>query len=261
MDFKSPLLIAISITLVLVILSEAKQFLLFHPNKKYIADIPTNVKEFFVKGRNQNNICVWLYSAGEEAPIILLAHGNAGNVSNRIDIINNCMSRGLSICIFDYRGYGKSTGKTTTESIFYDIEDVYKYMIRVLKYKNEQIIIAGESIGSYPAAKLANKYQNDKLIILYGLHSLSLTTKHLYPLLYPFIKLFVSKDLRVYKELETYNGHTLIIHSKEDRIVNYNNAIENSKIKTNGNINLVTITGGHNDPNIDWEAINQFVKS
>ena len=121
MDFKSPLLIAISITLVLVILSEAKQFLLFHPTKKYIADIPTNVKESFVKGRKQNNICVWLYSAGEEASIILLAHGNAGNVSNRINIINNCMSRGLSICIFDYRGYGKSTGKTTIESILVEL--------------------------------------------------------------------------------------------------------------------------------------------
>lgn len=261
MNFKSPLLLAICITLVLVILSESKQYFLFYPSKKYTANKPENVQEFFVKGRKQNNICMWLYSAGEGTPIILLAHGNSGNVSNRIDIINNCMSRGLSICIFDYRGYGKSTGRTTTDSLFYDMEDTYKYMIHHLKYNKEQIIIAGESIGSYPAAKLANKYQNDKLIILYGLHSLSLTTKHLYPLLYPFIKLFISKDLRVYKELENYNGTTLLLHSKEDQIVDYNNAIENSKIKTNGTIKLITITGGHNNAVIDWETINQFVKS
>ena len=52
-----------------------------------------------------------------------------------------------------------------------------------------------------------------------------------------------------------------MLHSKEDQIVDYNNAIENSKIKTNGTIKLITITGGHNNAVIDWETINQFVKS
>ena len=261
MNFKSPLLLAIVITLILVILSESKQYLLFYPDKKYSAKKPDRVQEFFVKGRNQNNICIWHYSEGEGMPIILLAHGNAGNISNRIHIINECMSRGISICIFDYRGYGKSTGRTTTNTLFYDMEDTYKYLVNTLNYNKSQIIIAGESIGSYPAAKLANKYQTNKLIILYGMHSLSLTVKHLYPLVYPFIKVFISKDLRVFKELERYNGNTLILHSKEDNIVDYNNALENSKIKTNGHIKLVTITGGHNNPTIDWETINQFVKS
>lgn len=260
-EFKSPLLIAFCITLILIILTEAKRFLLFHPNKQYSAKLPDKVTEFFVQGRKQNRICTWYYSAGEGSPIILFAHGNAGNVSNRVHIINECMSRGISICIFDYRGYGKSGGRTNTDTMHQDMEDVYKYLIYKLKHNPEQIIIAGESIGSYPAAKLANKYQCRKLIILYGMHSLSLTTKKLYPLLYPFVKLFISKDLRVYKELETYNGNTLILHSKEDEIVDYSNALENSKIKSNGNIQLVTIKGGHNDAIIDWEIVNQFVKS
>ena len=260
-EFKSPLLLAICITLFLIILTQAKQYVLFYPNKNYYVKKPERVQEFFVKGRNKNNICMWHYSAGEGMPIILFAHGNAGNISGRTHIIKECMMRGISICVFDYRGYGKSSGKTTTDTLFYDMEDTYKYLINTLNYNRNQIIIAGESIGSYPAAKLANKYQTDKLIIFYGLHSLSLTVKKLYPILFPFIKLFISKDLRVYKELETYDGNTLILHSKDDQIVNYSNALENSKIKTNGNIKLVTITGGHNDPIIDWEIINQFVKS
>jgi uncharacterized protein len=259
-EFKSPLLIAICITLILMILSEAKRFLLFYPNKEYSSKLPDKVTELFVQGRKQNRICTWYYSASEGAPIVLFAHGNAGNISNRIHIINECMSRGISICIFDYRGYGKSSGRTNMDTMFHDMEDVYKYLIYKLKHNPEQIVIAGESIGSYPAAKLANKYQCKKLLLLYGLHSLSLTTKKLYPLLYPFIKLFISKDLRVYKELETYNGNTLILHSKEDEIVDYSNALENSKIKSNGNIQLVTIKGGHNAAIIDWEIVNQFVK-
>ena len=170
------------------------------------------------------------------------------------------MSRSISICVFDYRGYGKSSGRTKTDTLFYDMEDTYKYLINTLNYDKEQIIIAGESIGSYPAAKLANKYQSKKLIIFSGMYSLSLTVKHLYPLLFPFIKLFISKDLHVYKELEKFNGNTLIFHSKDDEIVDYNNALENSKLKTSGHIKLITSTGGHNDTVIDWEIINQFVK-
>ena len=104
MEFKSPLLIAFCITLILIILTEAKRFLLFHPNKQYSAKKPDKVTEFFVQGRKQNRICTWYYSAGEGSPIILFAHGNAGNISNRVHIINECMSRGISICIFDYRG-------------------------------------------------------------------------------------------------------------------------------------------------------------
>ena len=77
MNFKSPLLLALIITLILVILSEAKQYLLFYPEKKYSANIPDNVRELFIKGRKQNNICIWYYSAGENTPIILFAHGNA----------------------------------------------------------------------------------------------------------------------------------------------------------------------------------------
>lgn len=261
MEFKSPLLIAICITLILVILTEAKRFLLFHPNKQYSAKLPDKVNELFIQGRKKHSICAWYYSAGDGLPIILCAHGNAGNISNRVHIINECMSRGISICIFDYRGYGKSSGITNMDTMFHDMEDVYKYLIYKLNHNPKQIVIAGESIGSYPAAKLANRYQCRKLVIFYGMHSLSLTTKKLYPLLYPFLKLFIAKDLRVYKELETYNGNTLILHSKEDEIVDYSNALENSKIKSNGNIQLVTIKGGHNDAIIDWETVNQFVKS
>ena len=261
MNIKSPLLLALCITLILIILSEAKQYFLFNPDRKNINAPPEKVKEFFIQGRKKHRICVWYYSTGENSPIVLFAHGNAGNVTNRIHIINKFISRGISICMFDYRGYGKSTGITKIDTLFHDMEDTYYYLTRELNHNPNNIIIAGESIGSYPAAKLANKHNSKKLIIFYGMHSLSLTVKHLYPLMYPFIKLFISKDLQVYKELETYSGDTLILHSKEDKIVNYNNALENSKVKSNGNITLVTITGGHNDPAVDWERVNQFIKT
>ena len=61
-DFKSPLLIDICITLIIIILHESKRYLLFHPNKTIFNPIPDYVQEIFIKGRKRNNICIWYYS-------------------------------------------------------------------------------------------------------------------------------------------------------------------------------------------------------
>ena len=260
MNVKSPLLIAVLIMLIIVVIREVKRHLLFHPDNTNFHPKPDNVKELYIPGRNKDRLWAWYYSAGEGTPIVLFAHGNAGNITSRIHIMRQFMSRGISFLMFDYRGYGRSSGKTNIDTLFYDMEDSYKYIIRELKYNEDDILFAGESIGSYPASKMANKYQNKKLIILCGIHSLSFVVKHLYPFLYPFALVLMSGDLRVDKELTTYNGSTLILHSKEDTIIHYNNALENSKLP-NGEIKLITIQGGHNDAVIDWETVSQFIKS
>ena len=71
-------------------------------------------------------------------------------MTNRIHIINEFKSRGISICLFDCRGYGKSSGTSNINTLFYDMEDTYKYLKNINNQRT--IVAAGESIGSYPAA-------------------------------------------------------------------------------------------------------------
>ena len=115
----------------------------------------------------------------------------------------------------------------------------------------------GESIGSFPASQLAAKFQLSKLVILYGLHSLSETVHHLLPTISYFIRFFIQNDLRVDQNLSIFKGQTLLLHSKSDKIVSYNNALLNLQI--NDRTKLIDITGGHNTPVINWSDIFSFI--
>lgn len=59
----------------------------------------------------------WFVDAGPGRPVVLWCHGNAGNISYRLDNLGELYRRGLSIFIFDYRGYGRSTG-SPSEGVF-----------------------------------------------------------------------------------------------------------------------------------------------
>jgi uncharacterized protein len=258
MNFKQPFIIALIIVVLYSIVGGVKHRLLYHPDRKHFSPKPDQVQERFLKNNNGNRLCAWHYPAGEGTKLVLFAHGNAGNLTFRDKFMNEFRSHNLSFLFFDYRGFGKSTGNSTIESTVRDTEDWYKYAIDKLKYKKENIVPIGESIGSYPATRLAEKYNLDKLIVFYGLNSLSLIIRNMVPLIFPLIYVFVFNDLCVGDVLKKYKGHTLLLHSKTDELVQYENAVRNSK--ANEYAKLVEIKGGHNTPVIDWEIVINFIK-
>jgi pimeloyl-ACP methyl ester carboxylesterase len=260
MNVKNPFIIALILVVLITFINGIKHRMLYHPDRTHFAVKQDQVQELFLQNRNGNKLCAWYYSAGEGTKIVLFAHGNAGNLTFREEFMNQFRSHNISYLFFDYRGFGKSTGMSTIDSTVTDTIDWYKYIINTLKYKKEDIVAVGESIGSYPAAKLAEKYKLDKLIILYGLNSLSLTIKHMMPIIYPLVYVFVYNDLCVGEVLKQYKGKTLILHSKTDELVNYENATSNAAINTD-TVELVVIQGGHNTPIIDWERVTQFIKN
>ena len=258
MNFKNPFIIALIIVILYTIIGGTKHRLLYHPNCKQFNPKPDQVQELFLKNSNGNRLCAWHYFAGEGTKLVLFSNGNAGNLTFRNNFMNEFRSHNISFLFFDYRGFGKSTGNSTIESTVRDTEDWYKYAIDKLKYKKENIVSIGESIGSYPATRLADKYNLDKLVIFYGLNSLSLTVRNMMPLMYPLIYIFVFNDLRVGDVLKNTKGNTLLLHSKTDELVQYENAVRNSE--ANEHVKLVEIKGGHNNPVIDWEIVSNFIK-
>src|SRR4030067_1124309 len=62
----------------------------------------------------------WLVPAKENSPLMLFCHGNAGNISHRVDNIRRLHDMGLSVMIFDYRGYGRSHGKISEAGFYLD---------------------------------------------------------------------------------------------------------------------------------------------
>jgi len=101
----------------------------------------------------------WVPSKNDPAATILYLHGNAGNVSANADQVRRLAVTGLNIFIFDYRGYGESTGGPPREQILYeDAERAWTYLVRERRIEPSRIVIYGHSMGGAVAIDLASRH-------------------------------------------------------------------------------------------------------
>ena len=75
----------------------------------------------------------WLVPAPSSPALLLFCHGNAGNISHRVDNVRRLHEIGLSVLIFDYRGYGLSKGRITEAGFYLDAEAAYESARSLLK--------------------------------------------------------------------------------------------------------------------------------
>ena len=96
----------------------------------------------------------WVPKAG--APVLVWFHGNAGNISHRLENIKLLHDRvGVQVFIFDYREYGRSQGRISREGTFLDAAAAYRYVAETRGMPPQEIILFGRSLGTALATDLA----------------------------------------------------------------------------------------------------------
>jgi len=185
----------------------------------------------------------WIPNPNARATLIFF-HGNAGNISHRLDSIEIFYNLGLSVFIFDYRGYGKSTGITSEEGTYIDAETAWTYLVKEKNIMPNNIIIFGRSLGGAIAIWLAEKYSSAALIIESSFTSIADIGKHYYPYLptnlLARIK-YSSKD-----KVLNIKAPTLFIHSPDDEIIPYKHGKQLFEA-ANEPKSFLELSGGHND--------------
>ena len=78
----------------------------------------------------------WFVPANVSRGTVLFFHGNAGNISHRLDSIAIFHKLGYSVMIFDYRGYGRSEGKPSEEGLYRDAEAAWRYLTEQKELRN-----------------------------------------------------------------------------------------------------------------------------
>ncbi len=220
--------------------------------------------------------------------IILYFHGNAGNISTRLNMINKLFSLGFSVMIFDYPGFGLSEGYPNEESCLEVSELFYKYLHENKKYSKKNIIFYGESIGGSIATTLSVKTKIKYLILHSTFSNISLIIKQFIYIpsiildkigfntidslkkRYKLNILKINKNInensdkienednktllnKINKELKL---KTLIIHSKEDELIPFFHALEMSKYSTD----FYECEGKHSSPKINKEFLEKIIK-
>ena len=150
---------------------------------------------------------------------------------------------GYDVLMVDYRGFGKSTGKRTEDSIKEDLQYVYD---KVKEQVDEKyIVVYGRSLGSGFAAKLASTNQPRMLVLESPYYSLAKVTKRYIPFM-P-VSLILRFPIRTYKWLKYVNCPIKIIHGTNDKLIPFSTAVSLSKVNPKQTRLYSVIGGGHNN--------------
>ena len=100
----------------------------------------------------------WMPAAGPEQGVILYLHGNGANVGATVSQSQRFHQLGLSVFVFDYRGYGRSQGSFPTEAqVYEDTQAAWNYLTQGRQIQPKQIFLYGHSLGGAIAIDLALK--------------------------------------------------------------------------------------------------------
>jgi len=125
----------------------------------------------------------WIQFVESSPWTVVIFHGNAGNLSYHQATLLPFRKLGLQAILFDYRGYGLSSGHPTEKGLMLDGEAVTDYVGKTLGVSRERIVYFGQSLGSGVAALLAAKRPPAKLILESAYPSLSQVASLHYPFL------------------------------------------------------------------------------
>jgi len=125
----------------------------------------------------------WFIPSENARATLLFFHGNAGNISHRLDSIAIFNRMRLNVFIFDYRGYGQSQGRVTETGTYRDAEAAWSYLIETRGIDASKIIVFGRSLGSSIAAWLARQHRPAALILESSFSSVPSMAQRLYPFL------------------------------------------------------------------------------
>ncbi len=173
-------------------------------------------EEIYFKTSDNKRLNGWFIPRDNAKFIVLFCHGNAGNISHRIEKISILHDLGVSTFIFDYRGYGKSQGRPSERGLYKDAEAAYRYLVEERKISKDDIILYGESIGSAVIIDLAKKVDVKALITEEAFTSI----KDMARMAYPFLPHFIfSSRFDCVSKIKDITCQKLIIHSIDDEIV------------------------------------------
>ncbi|MCB9077424.1 MAG: alpha/beta hydrolase [Anaerolineaceae bacterium] len=186
----------------------------------------------------------WFAPAAEAEFTILFFHGNAGNISHRLDTVNLYHRLGFNVFIIDYRGYGQSEGRPSEAGSYLDAEAAWQHLVEDRQMRPEQIIIVGRSLGGGIASWLAQHHRAGALVLESTFTSIPDMAARQYPFLpvRPLARVRYNTLARV----STLTMPILIVHSPHDEVIPYDHGRQLFEAAPEPKQFLKT-AGGHND--------------
>jgi len=247
----------------------AQTSILYHP-RKTVDRTPADLGLKFEPVRlalNGDQLAGWWVPAKiPGAPTLLYLHGNAGNMSANVDQVRRLAGAGLDIFIFDYRGYGESTGgPPRARLISEDVERAWTYLVRERRIQPSDVVIYGHSMGGAFAIDCASRHPDAGGLITEGAFPSIADIAEGTVFAWLPLRLIVTERFDAASRIQLVRVPKLILHGEADTMVPVRLARRLYDAAADPKQLAVIAGGGHEDsaevnPAAYFAALNGFLR-
>jgi len=244
----------------------AQSRFIFFPAKK-LTQTPTTIgleyEDLHLKTPGGTTVHGWYIPVPSERKLVVFFHGNAGNISDRLQTIRILHDLGHSVLIMDYQGYGSSNGTPSESGTYTTALISWDYVTTTLGLEPTDIIIYGRSLGGAVAIWLAARRSPGGLIIESTFTRMADMGAHYYPYLPARFLTRVHYDSM--SQIVKVRCPILAAHSKDDELIPFALGRKLSKatpqlakfFTLRGEHNQAFLMGGHEY----HEQIDKFIRN
>jgi len=213
----SSLIVAYAVVIIFIYFYQRN--LLYHPSENNYQDdkIQFSYNEIFIKVDEEVKLKSWLIKKDfKKFKTLVIFHGNAGHLSNRIYKLNELYKLDINILLISWRGFSGNKGSPTEQNLYKDAEAAIQWL-NENRVNNNQIILYGESLGSGVAVEIGKKNNFNSIILESPFTSIENSAKIYYP--YLPVKLLLKDRYDSISKIKSINTPILIMHGKKDDVV------------------------------------------
>jgi fermentation-respiration switch protein FrsA (DUF1100 family) len=191
---------------------------IYYPDPEWIVtpgSLGLEAEEIYLSPEPDVKLHAWFFPRTNAQATLLFCHGNAGNVSHRLDNVSRLLQAGFQVLLFDYRGYGHSTGRPSEEGLYRDAVSAWTHLVERADTASAPRIIFGRSLGGAVAIELATRVQADGLIVESTFTSIRTLARLFLSL--PMPELPVKYDSL--SKIDRLTMPLLAIHGQEDELI------------------------------------------
>lgn len=194
--------------------------LLYFPSRAIVetpAAVGLSFRDLTIETEDEELLHGWWVAAQPPAlGHILLCHGNAGNVGDRVLHAALLSRAGFDVLLFDYRGYGQSSGRPTEEGTYRDARAARSALLRQPDVDRALLLYLGESLGAAVALALALEAPPRGVIVQSAFTSVRAMARLHYPFIPPAL---VPRAYPSLLRIRALAAPLLVLHGECDDIV------------------------------------------
>jgi uncharacterized protein len=218
----------------------------YFPERAYAAsprDFGLPFEDVRLRASDGTVLAAWWIPAEGARGAVVLAHGNGGNMSHRLDKARLLHDLGWSVLLFDYRGYGASDGEPSEEGTYTDMAAAADHVLSARGVDAARLVLYGESLGGAVAIEAACRRYPGALVVDSSFTGLREMARHYYPWLPASLLRYRYDSL---SRMPSLRCPVMVLHSPQDDIVPYTmgRALFDAAPEPK---RFAELAGGHND--------------